>query len=562
MPRDLEDQLAQELEDELQDQYETGLETEGDPEWELARPCPLPRRETVSRFARYQNTVGSLPPPEQQKLRSIAILIRESFRPGCRRIRTVRLIGHADRDIQRGPAFESRISIERARGVEQALKRLIGSPAISSHINWQSRGVGASSLVVSNPRNEQERARNRRVEILLSRGAPNSWDHAVEENRRLAQTLAWQAYRSSIIHLLGFRSIPNEYRFAEAVARWQRGQRNLAVSGIIGPETLKRMNSALKSARPSTGQASSREASFHAVTPAPDEMRRLYFEFRHELPEGAEKFWTEGKYLGLIDVKHGHVELTANAAASAGFGGDDLEALKRGVARPDQSPTSITEQIDECQQHRHALRAAFCQDMPSAIERIRSYLRNLYDCILSMAAPQDPERRKAQFELIGEALHLIQDSYSPAHMERDFGGPGKVHAIKYIRFWNPITLAGDPMEHNFPVDPRDNLTLASFPIDWVKEALTASREFLQMVKRHIADPGDSKVRPERDAYINKHLLLSSSHSTLSQVISGFRSIGDITRAEMYLVCLVQRPSLKSCENLLPGFCGPSREAEG
>lgn len=151
MPRDLEDQLAQEFETGLEDQYETGLVLEGEPEWELARRCPAPRRAAVSRFPRYQNAVSSLPLPEQQKLGSIASLIRQSFRAGCPPIRTVRLVGHADRDIQRGPAFESRISLARARAIEQALKRLINSPAISSRIAWQTRGVGASSPVVPNP---------------------------------------------------------------------------------------------------------------------------------------------------------------------------------------------------------------------------------------------------------------------------------------------------------------------------------------------------------------------------------------------------------------------------
>jgi hypothetical protein len=523
--------------------------------------CPKARREIVSRFPRYQNAIGSLPPPEQQKIRNIARLIRQSFRPGCQPIRTVRLVGHADRDIQRGPAFEKRISIDRARAVEQALKRGIGSPIISSRVTWQSSGVGASSLVVPIPRTEAERTRNRRVEILLRQGAPSRWEHAVGENRRLAQALAWQAYKSSIISLLGFKSIPNEYSFAAAVARWQAAQRSLPVNGIIVSETLKRMNIALRAASSQPDRASSREASFHHVEADPGEIRRLYFEMRHELPQGAEKFWTEGKYLGLVDVKHGHGELTDKAARAVGIVGENLAALKRGVVRPDQSPPSIMEQIDECQQHRHALRAALCQKMPAAIERIRSYFRILYDCVLSMPSPRVPDPT-AQFELIGEALHLIQDSYSPAHMERNYGGPGKVHSINYIRFWHPITVGGSPLEHSFPIDLRDNLTVASIPLDWVDEAITASREFLQMVLNHIKKPGDPGNRTELNAFMNKHLLLSGSHATFSQVISGLRSIGSITQAESYLVCLVQNPTLKQCENLLPGFCGAVRESGG
>jgi hypothetical protein len=178
-----------------------------------------------------------------------------------------------------------------------------------------------------------------------------------------------------------------------------------------------------------------------------------------------------------------------------------------------------------------------------------------------MPSPQVPDPA-AQFELIGEALHLIQDSYSPAHMERNYGGSGKVHSINYIRFWHPITVGGSPLEHSFPIDPRDNLTVASIPLNWVDEAITASRDFLQMVLNHVKNPADPGNRTELNAFMNKHLLLSGSHVTLSQVISGLRSIGNVTQAESYLVCLVQNPTLKQCEDLLPGFCGPVRESGG
>jgi outer membrane protein OmpA-like peptidoglycan-associated protein len=127
--------------------------------------CPGPTRETVSGFSRYQNTVASLPPGEQQKLRLLAQRIVRSYQRGCRPIREVRLIGHADRDVQRGRQFENRISHERALAVRHALERLIGNRAISSRIRWDVRGVGSSQLVVQNPRTEAERRRNRRVDI-------------------------------------------------------------------------------------------------------------------------------------------------------------------------------------------------------------------------------------------------------------------------------------------------------------------------------------------------------------------------------------------------------------
>jgi len=332
----------------------------------------------------------------------------------------------------------------------------------------------------------------------------------------------------------------------------------LPVNGIIGAETLKRMQPALRSQQRPPVSAPARESSFHHVGSDPQEMRRLYFDVRHELPDGAERFWTEGKHLGIIEVTHGHGELAEKAAAAVGIVGEERAALRRGVARPDEDPP-LAGQIDQCQQHRHALRGAMCQKMPQAIERIRTYLQNLYECILSMPTPQVPDT-KAQFELVGEALHLIQDSYSPAHMERNYAGPGGVHTINYIRFWNPVTALGDPLEHKFPVDLRDNLSAASFPLNWVDEAITASKEFLTMVKKHAARAGDPANRTELTAFMNKHLRLSGNHTTFSQVIAALRETGNPAQAASYLACLGINPSLKACENLLPGFCGASRES--
>jgi outer membrane protein OmpA-like peptidoglycan-associated protein len=130
--------------------------------------CPGPTRLTVSGFPRYQNTAASLPPSEQQKLRLLAQRIVRSYQGGCRPIQVVRLIGHADRDVQRGRPFESRISRERALAVRHALERLIDNRVISSRIRWDVYGTGSSQLVVQNPRPEGERSRNRRVEVLFA----------------------------------------------------------------------------------------------------------------------------------------------------------------------------------------------------------------------------------------------------------------------------------------------------------------------------------------------------------------------------------------------------------
>jgi outer membrane protein OmpA-like peptidoglycan-associated protein/V8-like Glu-specific endopeptidase len=133
-----------------------------------AQACPGSVRITVSGFSSYRDDVASLPPGERRKVEEIAGRIVASFRAGCSPVVQVELVGHADRDAQRGRAFEDEISTRRALSLQRALRQVINKRDISSRIVWQARGVGARRLVAANPRSERERARNRRVEVALS----------------------------------------------------------------------------------------------------------------------------------------------------------------------------------------------------------------------------------------------------------------------------------------------------------------------------------------------------------------------------------------------------------
>src|SRR5919202_1353519 len=102
-------------------------------EWEVASTCP-PAGQTlgpfvISRFSRYSL---SLRPAERPQVDQIARSIVMSFGPGCRPIRTVRLVGHADRDPvreRREPGFERKISGQRAEAVREAIIRAIADSA-------------------------------------------------------------------------------------------------------------------------------------------------------------------------------------------------------------------------------------------------------------------------------------------------------------------------------------------------------------------------------------------------------------------------------------------------
>jgi outer membrane protein OmpA-like peptidoglycan-associated protein len=165
----------------------------GEEEWEQESGYPSHRqtiRETVSGFSRYSNAV---PPKERVKIARIAQMIIKSHRSG-QPIRTIRLVGHADRDVQRGASFERKISGDRAQKVRTALieaierlsKPLGALPPISSRINWPGVAAGATQLVVQNPATESERSRNRRVDIYLSTA------HNVDSRRRYRSPVSFE----------------------------------------------------------------------------------------------------------------------------------------------------------------------------------------------------------------------------------------------------------------------------------------------------------------------------------------------------------------------------------
>jgi outer membrane protein OmpA-like peptidoglycan-associated protein/pimeloyl-ACP methyl ester carboxylesterase len=156
--------------------------TEWETEWELqeASPYVLSKeeweqslassphgqtiRETISGFSRHSNAI---PHQERAKIVRIAQLIVQSYRSG-QPIRTVRLVGHADRDVKRGASFEKKISGDRALEVKKQLINSIRSPTIASRVSWQIKALGSTQLVVPNPKTENDRRRNRRVDIIFS----------------------------------------------------------------------------------------------------------------------------------------------------------------------------------------------------------------------------------------------------------------------------------------------------------------------------------------------------------------------------------------------------------
>ena len=127
--------------------------------------CPTGNPATVDGFARYQNSVPSLPPKSRQQLEQIAQIITRSYGSLCRPVRTVQIYGHADWDTPRNLNRELLVSQERARTVKEWLVSRVG-PSIAGRITWDFAGYGAMQTVAP-ATTEKNRRQNRRVEIFL-----------------------------------------------------------------------------------------------------------------------------------------------------------------------------------------------------------------------------------------------------------------------------------------------------------------------------------------------------------------------------------------------------------
>jgi hypothetical protein len=139
----------------------------------------------IQRFSQYHTRVEQLPADERMKIARAAEFVFQSISEPQLTGGQVRLIGirgHADADLQKigeaRLAFEKQISEERAKEVASALINAIKANAYK--LNARSppqgdpyhpviQGVGATMLLNRSPRNESERAQNRRVEIFLLR---------------------------------------------------------------------------------------------------------------------------------------------------------------------------------------------------------------------------------------------------------------------------------------------------------------------------------------------------------------------------------------------------------
>jgi hypothetical protein len=182
--------------------------------------------------------------------------------------------------------------------------------------------------------------------------------------------------------------------------------------------------------------------------------------------------WFIDTKINATTTPAGHEILTERAAKGLINNKTELNTLIAGVRRPDLA--DLNNHIKLGEQKRHFLRSGM-QPSWNAWFSATDHLQILHQNILASTSRLD------QLGLIGEALHLIQDSFAPAHVERE----PLTGEILYIRVYDPKP---GPQDHAYLIDQRDAIFAAQPPkllTAGAQRAISCSREYLQMALKHL-----------------------------------------------------------------------------
>jgi hypothetical protein len=168
----------------------------------------------------------------------------------------------------------------------------------------------------------------------------------------------------------------------------------------------------------------------------------------------------------LLSREEGHEAITRAACEGLGLSEESQRSLIAGVRAPDISPAGFLASLLPFGQARHALRAWSGTSTQAAIRDIRAFLAATHE--RAMALPEGPRRWAA----IGELLHCVQDSYSPAHADRVDG------RIVRVKHWGPLDALRRADEHGFPSDGRDSAWRDGQLTEDAQAAASASRRYL------------------------------------------------------------------------------------
>lgn len=373
----------------------------------------------------------------------------------------------ASHELAHELAGEQMDPIEIAKSIKDAWshlpKDLQDQIKAQGKLHWQLRGFYLARFMAT-------------VNAIFGRN-PQAWTRALTSNRSGAiQQIALQAGREARIPARGAAGRPG---FSDAQVRAHH-QRQYQRGRVPGRNNANRR------------------------------WREFELELSGALPEleSGEGFWTKVSPLGFgPGSQEGHEILTRRALASFSLPAAEQNAIVSGVIRPDRGgnsywnfPGAALGSFRAANQASHSLRATSSTTTPAALSAIRNRFAQLYGRVLSAPA------RIQALEWLGEAIHLLQDSFSNAHVERA-GPAGPIRLIRafYVQVgWPPVSRA--PGEHNVPSDDRDNIYSSGTSLrPEAAAAINATIALIAMALRHLAAPSAPNVNPELRAFMDRYL---------------------------------------------------------
>lgn len=194
----------------------------------------------------------------------------------------------------------------------------------------------------------------------------------------------------------------------------------------------------------------------------------------------------------LLSPREGHEAITRASWDGLGLTDAQRTALIRGVRAPDVSIWGLAVFAFPSGQPRHALRSRAATSTEAGVSAMREFLVARHRRALETT---DDRRR---WEGIGEILHCIQDSYSPAHVDRDG------ERVVQMKHWGPFDRRRDTDEHGFPTDARDHAFLDGTLTDAARTAASTSRRYLELALRRMqaADRPADVVEAELTAFLD------------------------------------------------------------
>lgn len=385
----------------------------------------------------------------------------------------IRLIGHTDNTGQE--KYNVGLGNRRAWVVEIALKKKLKLKRLLDQIRIVVEPSPGASEPTADNSTKEGRERNRRVEVFIITGAAptvtsfpqptpidlrkSAEDAAQRVEDEAEKRRQEQRYNQPVPAPAPGKSISAwlDERLAR-LPQWLRSRIRDAI--LKGACTL--LETLLGQA---VGRLNDQEK---------DDLRKICLEqAKKPTPRGSAGLgWFIDTRIGTAKTPAGHEILTERAAGGIITKRADLLALVDGARRPDLADPSDHIKLGE--QNRHFLRS-IKQPAWAAWFLAIDHLRLLHQGMMAGTSRAD------QFRLIGEALHLIQDSFAPAHVEREL----RTGDIQNIRIYDPKAPPGN---HLFLTDARDAIFIAQPPMmltAGARKAIAASSEYLKMALMHL-----------------------------------------------------------------------------